>query len=161
MRPKGTAAELESRRRFAASLLRDGKSIAETARIVGAHASSVKRWKKAIREGGEEALAAKPHPGPSERLSSCQKVRLLEILSRGARHAGYLTELWTCRRIAEVIRREFGASYHQGHVWKVLRSLDLSPQRPAKRAREQNASAVQRWRKVDWPRIKKGTQKQS
>ena len=156
MRPKGTAAELEARRHFAASLLRDGKGIAETARLVGVHVSSVKRWKRSLEEGGLEALKSKPHPGPSERLSSSQKKRLLELLSRGARQAGYRTELWTCRRVAEVIAKEFGWSYHPGHVWMILRSLNLSPQRPEKRAREQNVDAVKRWRRDEWPRLKKG-----
>ena len=156
MRPKGTAAELEARRRFAAALLRDGKSLAETARLVGASLSSIKRWKKALREGGEEALAAKPHPGPAERLSDHQKQRLTEILSRGARAAGYRTELWTCGRIAGVIEKHFGVRYHRGHVWRILRSLNWSAQRPKRRARERDERAVAKWRREDWPRIKKG-----
>lgn len=156
MRPKGTAAELEARRRMAAGLLRDGKRLAEIAQLIGVSLSSVKRWKKAWKEGGEEALAAKPHPGPTEKLSDQQKQRLTKILSRGARAAGYRTELWTCKRIAKVIEKTFGVSYHSGHVWRILRSLGWSPQRPERRARERDDAAVDRWRREDWPRIKKG-----
>lgn len=161
MRPKGTAAALEARRRYAAALLRDGKSLAETAELVGASMSSVKRWRKALREDGEEALAAKPHPGPAERLSDDQKRRLTEILCRGASAAGYRTELWTCRRIAQVVKKHFGVAYHPGHVWRILRSLNWSPQRPERRARERDEQAVANWRRKEWPRIKKGRRRSS
>lgn len=156
MRPKGTAAELEARRRIAAGLLRDGKRLADIAQLLDVSLSSVKRWKRAWEDGGVEALAAKPHPGPAEKLSNDQKRRLTEILSRGARAAGFRTELWTCKRIAQVIEKTFGVSYHSGHVWRILRSLGWSSQRPERRARERDEAAIQKWRRQDWPRIKKG-----
>lgn len=156
MRPRGSASELEVRRRIAARMFRDGMRVVDIAEVIGVSTSSVKRWKTAWLEGGEEALAAKPHLGPRHRLSEDQKRRLLEILSRGARVAGYRTELWTCARIAEVIESTFGISYHQGHVWRILRSLGWTPQRPERRARERNEEAIDHWRMNDWPRIKKG-----
>lgn len=161
MRPKGTAVELEARRRFAAALLRDGKSLAETARLTGAHVSSVKRWKKALKEGGDEALAAKAQPGRAPRLSDDQRRQLVAILCRGARAAGYATELWTLRRIARVIELHFGVKFHQGHVWKVLRAMNWSAQKPERRARERDEKAIEQWRREDWPRIKKGLAKAS
>lgn len=156
MRPKGSASELEVRRRIAARMFRDGMRVVDIAEVLGVSTSSVKRWKTAWQDGGEEALAARPHPGPQRRLSQDQQQRLLDILSRGARAAGFRTELWTCARIAQVIDRTFGVSYHPGHVWKILRSLGWSPQRPERRARERNEEAVERWRRQDWPRLKKG-----
>lgn len=70
MRPKGSAAELEVRRRRAVRLLQDGKTLTEVARLVDADRSSVKRWKRAVAQGGEEALAAKPASGrPPEALA--------------------------------------------------------------------------------------------
>lgn len=156
MRPPGTAAELEARRRFAAALLRDGKSLAETARLTGAHVSSVKRWKKALESAGEQALAAKPQPGRAPRLSCQQKRQLAETLCRGAVAAGFRTELWTLKRIAQVIERQFGVKFHPGHVWKILRAMNWSPQKPERRARERDEQAIQAWRREQWPRIKKG-----
>ena len=73
MRPK--AAESESRRRIAPALLQDGTQLAEIAQLVGVSVSSVKRWKRAWKEGGEEALAAKHHHGPPEKLSDDQMHR--------------------------------------------------------------------------------------
>jgi transposase len=70
MRPKGSAKELEVRRRLAGRLILEGKGIRKVARLVGASPSSVQRWKEAIKRGGMEALKAKPHPGRKPRLST-------------------------------------------------------------------------------------------
>ena len=155
MRPKGSAAELEARRRRAAKLLQERKPLAEIAQFIGASLSSVKRWKRAWKDGGIKALAAKPHPGPTPKLSSSQKQELVAILRRGPIAAGYRTDLWTCARVAEVVRKTFRVSYHPDHLGRILHDLGFSPQKPQQVAREQDAAAVARWRKNDWPRLKK------
>ena len=154
MRPKGSAKELEVRRRLAGRLLSDGKGINQVARLVGASPSSVHRWKQMMKNGAV-ALKAKPHPGRPARLSLRQKEKLKKILLAGSVSAGYLTDLWTCPRVAEVIRRTFDVSYHPDHVWHILHSLGYSCQKPERRARERDELAIRRWRSVDWPRIKK------
>jgi len=159
MRPKGSAQELEVRRRLGGRLLLEGKGVREVARLVGASPSSVERWKEAIRKGGMEALKAKPHPGRPPRLSSRQKNQLVKILLKGPRKAGYQTDLWTCPRVAQVIEDSFGVKYHPDWVWYILRSLGWSCQKPERRARERDEAAIARWRKSDWPRIKKSPQK--
>jgi transposase len=155
MRPKGSAEELEVRRRIAAKLLVEGKGICEVAGLVGASPSSVHRWKEMLKKGGPEALKAKPHPGRPCRLSNRRKKQLLKILLKGPLAAGFSTDLWTCRRVAQVIQRNFGVKYHFDHVWHILRSLGWSCQKPERRARERDEKAIQRWRQRDWPRIKK------
>jgi transposase len=118
--------------------------------------SSIKRWKKAFQQGGLAALASKRHPGPKSKLSMPQKHRLREILLRGPLAAGFHTDLWTCARVAEVVEREFGVAYHPDHLGRILHDLGFSPQKPQRRARERDEAAIERWRREDWPRIKKG-----
>ena len=161
MRTPGSAAELEARRRRAVFFLAEGKSNTETAALVGASVRSVVRWKRAWREGGTQALAAKPQPGPQSKLSPSQKNRLVKILACGPLAAGYRTDLWTCRRIAEVILETFGVSYHPDHVGRILHTLGYSPQKPQRRAKKRDSGAIERWRNHDWPRIKKGAKKAS
>jgi transposase len=156
MRPKGSAAELEARRRLAGRLLQEGRKIGEVAQIVAASESSVRRWHRAVKKGGVEALKAKPHRGPKPRLNAKQKRRLLKILLAGPRKAGYRTDLWTCPRVAEVIAKKFGVKYHPAHVWKLVRRLGWTCQKPEQRARERDEAAIRRWRGRDWPRIKRG-----
>ena len=161
MRPKGTSTELEVRRRIAANLLLDGKGIREIARLVGASTSSVKRWKDALDSGGVAALSPKAHPGRTPLLTDKQMKELVKLLERGPLAAGYDTEQWTCPRVAELIEWHFGVQYHAGHVWRLLRSVGWTWQKPEQRARERNEEAIQRWRDEDWPRIKKGASTKS
>lgn len=155
MRTKGSAMELEARRRRAAEYFHARKALPEIADLVGVHLSSVKRWKRAWDAGGVKALAAKPHPGPAPKLSVKQKEKLVALLTAGPLAAGYRTDLWTCDRVAEVVRKKFRVSYHPDHLGRILHDLGFTPQKPLRVARGQDAAAVERWPKQDWPRIKK------
>jgi len=155
MRTKGTPAELEARRLRAAELLGQGKGSAEVARRVGVTSSCVSKWKKALRKRGIEGLRAKPLPGRKPRLTAAQKRRLVAVIKRGAAAAGYDSDLWTCRRVRDVIGKTFGVWYDFNHVGRILHALGFSVQKPEARARERDERVIQRWRERDWPRIKK------
>ena len=159
MRPKGTAAELERRRRRAIALLNEGKTQVAVAEALGTSEASVSRWKKACEEGGEKALAGKPHPGKPSKLTPTQRQRLAKFLMQGARKHGYSTELWTLARVADLIVVKFGVRYHPGHVWYLLRAMGWSCQKPERRARERDEEAIAQWRREDWPHIKKRPRK--
>lgn len=155
MRPKGSAKELETRRMIAGRLLQAGKGVREVARLVGASPSSVSRWKKSLEEHGIEGLKAKPHPGRSARLTPQQKETLKKVLLEGPRAAGFPTDLWTLARVAQVIERLFGVKYHPGYVWYILRKMGWSCQKPERRARERDETAIESWRQEEWPRVQK------
>ena len=155
MRPLGSAEELERRRRRAMALFEQGHSQAEVARMVGSSESSVCRWRKMARR--KKGLAAKPHPGRPRRLTAAQHRRLARELKRGPRAHGWSNDLWTAARAAVVIRRKFGVSYHVEHVRHVLKDrLGWSSQRPERRARERDEKEIERWKREEFPRIKKG-----
>ena len=63
--------------------------------------------------------------------------------------------LWTCPRVAALIERHFGVSYHPAWVWQILRDLGWSCQKPEHRPRERDEEQIANWRAVEWPRIKK------
>jgi len=155
MRPPGTAEHLERRRRRAIRLLEAGLSLSAAARAVGASVSSVSRWYAAYRARGDQGLRARPTPGRPPRLSARQKRQLLRVLAKGPPASGYATELWTLKRVAEVIERRFGVRYHPCHVWKLLVGLNWSCQKPERRARERDEAAIAAWRRERWPHIKK------
>ena len=141
---------------LAGQLLLEGNDVDEVAEIVGVSAGSVRRWRRAVEEGGLEALRAKPHPGRTPRLDAKQKQQLVAILLAGPRKAGYRTDLWTCGRVAEVIARTFQVEYHPDHIGKMLHDLGWTCQKPEQRAREADDTAMAQWRRRDWPRIKRG-----
>ena len=155
MRPHGSPAALEARRRRAMALLDRSLGDREVARQIGCSPSSVSRWQAEVQAGGPAALRAKPPPGRPPRLTARQRRRLLTLLLRGATAHGFSTDLWTLPRVATIIARTFGVKYHPAHVWKILRGEGWSCQKPERRARERDEAAIQRWRAEQWPHIKK------
>jgi transposase len=155
MRPRGSPELLEQRRRRAVDLLEEGWAPCEVARELGVDRRSVRRWRASHEAYGTEGLAAKPVPGRPSKLTESNRAKLEEILLQGARAAGYPTNLWTCARVAELIRRRFRVRYHPHHVARLLRAMGFSPQKPERRARERNEDEIQRWVKEEWPRVKK------
>jgi len=155
MRPQGTPQELERRRRRAIQLLEAGGSVSSVARAVGSSVSSVLRWRRLYQAEGAQGLRCRPAPGRPPKLSGRQRARLVRVLRRGPPAAGYHTELWTLKRVADVIEREFGVHYHPCHVWRILDGLGWSCQKPERRARERNDEEIERWRRVRWRHIKK------
>jgi len=155
MRPFGSAKQLEQRRRKAMNLLDEGLSLNEVARRIGCDPASVMRWRNARQKDGDKGLAPKEVPGRPAKLTGSQKKKLLKILSRGAIVNGYRTEIWTTARIVEIIEDNFGVTYHRDHIGRLMKSLGWSWQKPSKRALERNQKAVDKWKREDWPRIKK------
>jgi transposase len=151
-RPIGTAAELERRRRQAVAVVQGGESPETVANVFGVSRVSVYRWLAAARE--PDGLAAKPHPGPAPRLSPEQHRQLEDLLRQGAKAHGWRNNLWTCARVAELIRRHFGVSFHHDHVGRFLHQrLGWSPQKPHRRARERDQAAIDFWKTYTFPRI--------
>jgi len=151
-RPFGTAAELERRRRQAVEAVRQGESPETVARVVGVNRVSVYRWLALARQ--PDGLAAKLNRGPAPRLSQQQLLRLDGFLRQGAQAHGWPNRLWTCSRIAELIRRHFGVSLHHDHVGRMLRErLHWTPQKPRRRARERDELFINLWKRFEFPRL--------
>lgn len=155
MRPLGSPAQLENRRYEAIALLEEGYQPVEVAKRLGVDRRSVRRWKASKIKKGLSALKAKPSPGRPSQLESEDKDKLRQKILKGAKTCGFPTELWTCPRVAELIRREFGVRYHVDHISRLLHSLGFSPQRPERRAMERDEKGIRRWVKVRWPDVKK------
>ena len=99
MRPTGSAAVLEARRHHAWALLEDGLSLNAVARRLGCAASSVLRWRNAIRQRGADGFRVDASPGRPPKLTPAERRRLVRLLLRGPLAAGYQTDLWTTARI--------------------------------------------------------------
>jgi transposase len=128
------------------------KRIAEA---LGVTQAAVSQWIARGRAGGREALQNRPRKGATPKLTQQQRDQLPALLKRGAQAYGFLGDVWTQARIATVIKREFGVSYHPDHIGRLLRSIGWSVQKPIERASERNDAAIERWRTEKWPTIKK------
>jgi transposase len=155
MRPHGTGSELERRRRLAVSRVRSGYTQQEVAVFLGVHPRSVQRWMRAYREDGVRGLKAKPVPGRPPTLSIRQERAVLQWFRKSPRDFGFPTELWTGRRVSELIQRKFHKRFHPRYVNQWLAERRITSQKPERQARERNEREVRRWLREEWPRIKK------
>ncbi len=146
---------LEKRRFEAMRLLDGGCKQSETARRLKVARQTVSEWRRQDREQGPAGLRKAGRAGRKPRLDAAQLERLDLQLLEGPEAHGFPTPLWTCPRIARLIADQFGVRYHAGHVWKILRALGWSPQRPVGKARERNEEAIRRWKRTTWPGVKK------
>jgi len=146
----------EGRRLRAFELKEQGWKQKEIAEALGVSEGAVSQWMKRAREEGVEGLRHRPPPGATPRLSEDQRARVPELLAQGAQSYGFRGEAWTCERVAIVIRREFGVSYHPAHVSRLLKALRQSLQKPQRRANQRDEEAIEHWKEHRWPSLKKG-----
>ena len=146
----------EGRRLRAFELKEQGWKQKEIAQALGVTEGAVSQWMKRAREQGVEGLRHNPPPGATPRLSEDQRARVPELLAQGAQAHGFRGEVWTCERVAEVIRKEFGVSYHPAHVSRLLKALRQSLQKPQRRAEQRDEEAIEHWKEKKWPSLKKG-----
>lgn len=155
MRSKGSASDLEATRRRAVASVLSGQTQSAVAEAFGVHSVTVAKWMARYRAEGDAGLAAQPVPGRPRYLTPKQDAQVRRWLMQKPTALGFRTDLWTARRVAELIRRKFGVTFHHDSLRRWLRARGFSPQRPAKKARQRNDEAIQHWVANDWPRIQK------
>jgi transposase len=128
-----------------------GKRIAEA---LGVTRGAVSQWLARARDGGRAALRRRPPPGATPKLTAAQREQVPEKLARGAEAYGFVGDVWTTKRVAEVIRREFGVSYHPAHVSRLLRQIGWTVQKPIRRATQRDEAAITAWRDRTWPALR-------
>jgi transposase len=146
---------LEGRRRRAWELKQQGWKQQDIASALGVTKGAVSQWMRSAREGGVEALRPHPPPGPTTKLTPEHLAHLPSLLEPGAEAYGYRGDVWSTKRVAEVIWRTFGVSYHPAHVSRLLRAVRLSVQQPIERATQRNEQAIAAWHDEQWPALKK------
>jgi transposase len=145
----------EGRRHRAWELKQQGWKQQDIAAALGVTAGAVSQWLKRGREQGVEGLRRHPAPRRQPRLTTEQLVQLPALLERGAPVYGFRGQVWTCKRVAQVIRRTFGVTYHPAHVSRLLHAVRHSVQRPRTRATQRSETAIQAWWQERWPALEK------
>lgn len=136
-------------------MLRAGLSQSEVARKVSVHRQSVSRWARELESAGLRGLRKAGRTGRPPKLTGAQLRDLERALERGPEAFGFTSGLWTAARVRELIKQRTGVRYHEDHVWRILRKLNWSCQRPVGRALERDEQAIRNWKKYRWPQIKK------
>jgi len=132
----------------------------DVARALGMHQKTVYGWLAKLRDGGRDALRAKPVPGRPPKLSPEQMQRVYELVTGSdPRQLSFDFALWTRDLVRELIRREFKVSMSDSAVGRLLHRLGLSPQRPLWRAWQADPEKVAAWRDIEYPKIAKQAKK--
>ena len=127
----------------------------QIAQALGVTQGAVSQWLKRATLHGVQALRDHPAPGPMPLLGIDQRAQLLGLLAQGAEAFGFRGAVWTCRRVARLIKEQFGISYHPAHVSRLLAQLDWTPQKPIVRATQRDEQAIAAWYSMRWPALKK------
>jgi transposase len=145
--------ELELRRRKGMRMLARGVTQAEVARRLEVSRQTTSTWAKKV-VADPQAWRRKPLGRPGG-LDPAQKKQLGKALLAGAVANDFPTELWTLARVVKLIEREFGLTYSTVNVWRILREMGFSSQRPTGRAIQRDEAAIAQWRTKRWPALKK------
>ena len=146
---------LEQLRIRAVRQIEQGAHPEEIAQALGMTRAAVYGWLAKYREGGLEALKARPVPGRPPTLSGSQLQRIYTlVVGNDPRQLQFTFALWTRAMVRELICREFAVRLSEPSVGRLLGKLGLSPQRPLYRADQQNPEAVARWKQEEYPAIR-------
>jgi len=146
---------LEWRRLRAVELDRLGWLEVDIAAALGVNKGTVSRWLAIADMAGIRSLLAHPSAGHPPKLTADQQRQIPVFLAHGAEAYGFRGEVWTCPRIAQVIRQEFGVTYHKDHVSRLMKELGWTPQVPHTRAVQRDEAAIRRWRLETWPELRR------
>jgi transposase len=128
-------------------LVREGASPEELAKTLDINPRTIYRWLARYHYGGEAALKNQPKPGRPPKLNGLHLSRVASIIREtNPLQLNFPFALWTLEIVRKVIRREFGVHLTTVSVRRILRTLGFTPQRPLRRAVEQNPALVERWR---------------
>ena len=146
----------EGRRRRAVELRKRGWRVKRIAAALGVSRVSVSKWLSRDRQcPGGQSWRTRPRSGRPRKLTQDQMDMIPSMLSSGAEAWGFRGDLWTCPRVADILRWQFGVRYHRAQVWRLLDQLNWSPQVPRRRATQRDEEAIQKWRDITWPELKK------
>jgi transposase len=143
----------EGRRLRALDLYEQGWKAIRIAEALGVTRGAVSQWLKRAHDGGRDALRRRPRGATAPKLTAEQRGQLPALLAKGAEAYGFIGDVWTTARVAEVIRREFGVRHHPAHISRILGAIRWTVQKPVKRSTQRNEAQIAVWRAERMPAL--------
>ncbi|MFZ0736747.1 MAG: IS630 family transposase [Candidatus Acidiferrales bacterium] len=146
----------EDLRRRVVEAVQRGLSQAEAARIFGVARGTVNRWMGLVERVGRRALKARRRGRPPvARLAPHQAAKTVRYIVGGCPDQLSLPfALWTREAVQALLSRKFDLEVSVWTVGRYLRAWGLTPQKPVRRAYEQNPAAVRKWLEEEYPAIR-------
>ena len=137
-------------------VIEDGESPSEVMRSYGLCRTTIYPWLRDFKDKGWEALAESIAQGPEPKLTDKQKQQVKRwILGKDPRQYGFDFGLWSRRIVQQLIQEKMGIEFCLTSVGKLLASMNITPQKPLRRAYERDPVAVGLWEKESYPHLKK------
>jgi len=124
-RLRGQRNSLFEVREYAMALLDIGKTQKEVARTLKKSQGTISIWRKAYLKNGKKGLKRKFTVGRPRKLNNRNIRKLVGLLKKKAPGYGYKKNKWTLKRIAKVIRKEYGISFHICHISRLIKKYHL------------------------------------
>jgi transposase len=141
-------------------VLEDGERPRDVMDSLGLCRTSIYPWLRTCKDDGLAALVEKIAQGPEPKLTEKQRQQIRRwILGKDPRQHGFDFGLWTRRIVQTMIKERMGVSLCLTSVGRLLASLEITPQKPLRRAYERDPLAVERWQTQVYPELKKKAQK--
>ena len=141
-------------------VIEDGEAPSDVIKSFGLARTSIYRWLERYEEAGWEGLVEKIAQGPEPKLDEKQRQQVKRwILGKDPRQYGFDFGLWSRRIVQVLIQEKLGVELGLTAVGRLLAGLEITPQKPLRRAYERDPQAVQRWMDQTYPVLKKRTKK--
>jgi transposase len=141
-------------------VIEDSEAPSAVMQSMGLCRTSIYRWLRGYEDAGLEALVEKIAQGPEPKLSDQQRDQVKRwIIGRDPRQYGFDYGLWTRRIVQSLIEKKFGLSLGLTAVGRLLASLEITPQKPLRRAYERDPERIQKWLDDDYPELRRRAKK--
>jgi len=147
---------LEELRRMAVRrVIEDKESPSEVAADFGFCRNYLYPWLRKFAEEGWDALCEKIAEGPQPKLTDKQRQQVRRwIVGRDPRQDGFEFGLWTRRIVADLIARKLGMEIGLTAVGRLLAQLNITAQKPLRRAYERDPQEVDKWVQKTYPKLR-------
>jgi len=113
-------------------------------------------WLREFKDKGWASLAASIAAGPEPKLTEEQRQKVRRwILGKDPRQYGFDFGLWSRRIVQQLVEDKLGIHLCLTAVGKLLASLEITPQKPLRRAYERDPLAVAEWQRITYPELKR------
>ncbi len=136
----------------AVTAVKDGMSVDNVAKAYKTHRTTIYRWLEK-QKAGNEGLIRKPGSGRPRKLQELSCTQMQEIVLKPATEYGYETDFWTCKRLKNVIEKEFDLNVSKWTIWRRLREAGLTYQKPERKYYEACEDIREEWLKNKLPEI--------
>jgi transposase len=141
-------------------VIEDGEKPSVVIASMGLCRTSIYPWLRKFEDKGWNALVEKIAEGPEPKLADKQRQQVRRwIVGRDPRQYGFEFGLWTRRIVADLIEKRMGVSLCLTAVGKLLAQLQITPQKPLRRAYERDPAAVQEWVEDRYPILRRKARK--